>query len=67
MSPVKGNPPRTRRTLNEAAHKLQVKAGEDIAARALTGRPPVRKRIFDEGAHKLRIGAAYTEQPGDRV
>jgi ribosomal protein S18 acetylase RimI-like enzyme len=60
MTPVEGTRPRTRRTLNEAAHKLQVKAGEDIAARALTGRPPVHKRIFNEAAHKLGYWAPPT-------
>src|SRR5512133_4141289 len=60
MRPVEGSRPHTRRTLNEAAHKLQVKAGEDIAARALTGRPPAQKRIFNEAAHKLGYWAPPT-------
>ena len=58
--PGRGSPPRTRRTLNEAAHKLEVKAGEDIAAGGLTGRPPVRKRTFNEAAHKLGYWAPPT-------
>ncbi len=52
MSPVEGNRPRTRRTLHEAAHKLEVNTGEDIAARVVNGRP-AQKRIFNETAHKL--------------
>jgi KUP system potassium uptake protein len=60
MSPVSGNRPRTRRTLHEAAHKLDVQAGEDIAGRVPTGRPPVQKRIFNEAAHKLGYWAPPT-------
>ena len=60
MSPVGENRPRTRRTLHEAAHKLEVKAGEDIAARTLTDRPPVQKRVFNEAAHKLGYWAPPT-------
>ncbi|MGZ6589098.1 MAG: KUP/HAK/KT family potassium transporter, partial [Solirubrobacteraceae bacterium] len=60
MRPVEGSRPRTRRTLNEAAHKLQVKAGEDIAAGVPNGRPPVQKRIFNEAAHKLGYWAPPT-------
>src|SRR6266487_1858810 len=59
MSPVEGNRPRTRRTLHEAAHKLEVKAGEDIAARVPNGRP-TQKRIFNEAAHKLGYWAPPT-------
>ncbi len=53
MSPAGGNGPPTRRTLHEAAHKLEVRAGEDIAAGVPTGRRPVQKRVFNEAAHKL--------------
>src|SRR3954453_9266902 len=53
MSPIEGAGPRTRRTLNEAAHKLEVRAGEDIAVRVPNRRPPGQKRIFNEAAHKL--------------
>jgi hypothetical protein len=53
MNPVEGGRPRTRRTLNEAAHKLEVKAGEDIATGVPNRRPPVQKRVFNEAAHKL--------------
>jgi hypothetical protein len=60
MSPVSGNPPRTRRTLHEAAHKLEVKAGADIAGGLANGRPPVQKRIFNEAAHKLGYWAPPT-------
>ena len=59
MSPVSGDRPRTRRTLHEAAHKLEVKAGEDIAARVPNGRP-AQKRIFNEAAHKLGYWAPPT-------
>jgi KUP system potassium uptake protein len=59
MSPVKGNPPHTRRTLNEAAHKLDMKAGEDIAASS-NGRAHVHKRVFNEAAHKLGYWAPPT-------
>ena len=60
MTPVKGNRPVTKRTLNEAAHKLQVKAGDDIAAGVPNGRPPAQKRIFNEAAHKLGYWAPPT-------
>jgi KUP system potassium uptake protein len=60
MSTVGGNRPPTRRTLHEAAHKLQVKAGEDIAAGVLNGRPPVHRRVFNEAAHKLGYWAPPT-------
>ena len=60
MTPVEGSRPRTRRTLNEAAHKLEVKAGEDIAGGVPNGRPPARKRVFNEAAHKLGYWAPPT-------
>jgi KUP system potassium uptake protein len=60
MSSVEEHPPRTRRTLHEAAHKLEVKAGEDIAARAANGKPPAHKRVFNEAAHKLGYWAPPT-------
>jgi len=60
MSAVGGNGRRTKRTLHEAAHKLEVKAGEDIAAKALADGPPVQKRVFNEAAHKLGYWAPPT-------
>src|SRR5512133_2725068 len=65
MRPVEGSRPRTRRTLNEAAHKLQVNAGEDIAAAVPNGRPPAQKRIFNEAAHKLGYWAPPTPDGGE--
>jgi Domain of unknown function (DUF4118) len=65
MSPVGGSHPRTRRTLHEAAHKLELKAGQDIAARALTERPPVQKRVFNEASHKLGYWAPPTPDNGE--
>jgi KUP system potassium uptake protein len=60
MSRVEGNGRRTRRTLHEAAHKVEVRAGEDIAARSLTDRPRVQRRVFNEAAHKLGYWAPPT-------
>jgi KUP system potassium uptake protein len=59
MRPVEGTPPHARRTLNEAAHKLEVKAAADIAGGVSNGRPP-QKRIFNEAAHKLGYWAPPT-------
>jgi KUP system potassium uptake protein len=53
MSSIEEHRRRTRRTLHEAAHKLDVQAGEDIAARVANGKPAVHKRVFNEAAHKL--------------
>jgi KUP system potassium uptake protein len=54
--------PHTKRPLHEAAHKLEVKAAEDIAARVGNGngRPPVQTRVFNEAAHKLGYWAPPT-------
>src|SRR5689334_16217124 len=59
MSAVGDNPRRTRRTLHEAAHKLEVRAGEDIATGALNG-GRAQKRVFNEAAHKLGYWAPPT-------
>jgi KUP system potassium uptake protein len=57
--------PHTKRPLHEAAHKLEVKAAEDIAARVGNGRPPVQTRVFNEAAHKLGYWAPPTPDSGE--
>jgi KUP system potassium uptake protein len=49
-----------RRTLHEAAHKLEPKAVGTIAAAPLNGKPPAHKRVFNEAAHKLGYWAPPT-------
>jgi KUP system potassium uptake protein len=53
-SVVRATPPRPKRTLNEAAHKVELDTGVKRDARVLAGKEPSAKRSYNEAGHKLR-------------